>query len=292
MLTACDQQNGKKQIAIIVPQQNKMIDQVVEGFTQTLKETYPKSVEIKITNAQNNPNLESAIQQMRDKNVNIIVAIGTEATQKTLAITPAQAVISLASTLSDNERQKLNPCNIAIVHDEISPELLVKFIHTVYPALTNLTLIHSNAKLILPDVAKLISASKQYGIKVNALSINSKIPVTTQVVVILKDDLIIKNISTLSKITSQRHIPLISMDPVSVQEGANFGLGYADKEIGVEGAKLAVSILNNKPACYLPVVEINKLSVFINENAGAKIALDTARISDAAKKLNYSVIKK
>lgn len=299
LLTACDQQNSKKQIQIILPAQNKSTSAIVDSFTQTLKETYHKPFGIKITDMQKAPNIENAIQKMRDDNIDIIVAIGDDAAKKTLAITPAQSVISLGSGLTDSDRQKLNPCNVAIVHGKSLSTSLIQFIHAVYPKVTNLTLIHSESNQVLPEVSETMLAAKQNGIKVNEISMNSlekpallakKIPVNTQVVVILKDDLLMSGLSTLSKITTKRHIPLISSDPLSVNNGANFALGYSEKEMGVEGAKLAVSILHNKVACQLPVVEMNKLSVFINEKAAADIALDTGVIMDTAKKLNYLVV--
>ena len=86
-----------------------------------------------------------------------------------------------------------------------------------------------------------------------------------------------------------RHIPLITSDEGSVENGAGFALGVRERQIGVEGAQLAVQVLNGKNACDLPIVEVKKLSVFINQDALNQSMQKIAPIVDAAKKLQYNV---
>jgi len=299
-LNACKQESSATiKVGIVVPLQHKAMDEIIEGFTHTLKETYHQPIEIKIANAQNDANLERAIiQQMRDENLNIIVPIGTDASQMTLAIARSQPVVSLASDLSEQDRQKLNPCNVAIVHDEISSTQLIQFIHAAYPSLTHLTLIHSSANKIFPEVAKTITAGKKNGIEIKNVMITSLAELTsaaenlsenTQGIFILKDHLLVSGISTLAQAANKRHIPLITSDQGSVQDGADFALGVHEKEIGVEGGKLAADILNNIPACHLPIVEMKKLTVFINKNAMQHSKQNIDAIANAAKKLQYHV---
>ncbi|HSW68795.1 MAG TPA: ABC transporter substrate binding protein [Gammaproteobacteria bacterium] len=299
-LTACQQKKTPAiHIGIVVPLQHKAMDEIVEGFAESLKKTYHQPFKLNIANAQNDANLERAIiSQMRDENVDIIVPIGTDATQMTAAIVHSQPIVSLASDFSEKNREKLNPCNMAIVHDEISPVRLIQFIHAVYPSLTQLTLIHSSANKVFPEVAETIAAGKKNGIKIKDMMVTtlpelistaSNISDDTQGIFILKDHLLVSGVSILAKIAKDRHIPLMTSDQGSVQDGAGFALGVHEKEIGVEGGKLAAAILNNTPSCHLPIAEMNKLTVFINKNAMQQFAQNSSVVANAAKKLHYGI---
>lgn len=277
LLTACHRSEVPHvKIGIIIPLEHAAMNAIVAGFSEELPRLYSKPIIIKAMNAQNDPNLERAIiQQMRDEKYNLIVPIGMDASQMTMAMVKKQPILSLASEISDQDRKKRKPCNIAVVQDEISPARSIEFIHAVYPKLKQLTLIHSTSNKVFPDVNTAIAAGKQYGITINHVMISAlpdlysvakTLPKNTEGIFILKDHLIVSGISTLRKIADQRHIPLITSDQGSVEDGATFALGVHEKEIGIEGAKLAANILEGKPICELPIVTMQKLTVFINKN--------------------------
>jgi putative ABC transport system substrate-binding protein len=300
-LSSCEQHASSKDsvtIGIIEPLEHTAMNQIVAGYTETLKKLYNKPVTIKVENAQNDANLERAIiQKMRDENYTLIVPIGVGATQMTLAMAHTQPVVSLASDLSDADRNKLNPCHVAVVHDEISAEQLLAFIHVIYPDITAITLIHSAADKVFPEVKDAIAAGKKYGISVKPkmvatlpelYSTAQSLPADTQGIFVLKDSLIVSGISTLQKIAAQKHIPLITSDEGSVQDGAGMALGVHEREIGVEGAKLSAAILNGKTACELPIVGMANLTVFINKKSLNDEAQSLPPVMDAAAKFNYN----
>jgi putative ABC transport system substrate-binding protein len=299
-LSACKEQaKGTVTIGIIEPLEHKAMVEIVAGFTDTLKQSYAKPVIIKVENAQNDPNLQRAIiQRMLDANVDYIVPIGAGPTQMTLAMARGKAVVSLASDLPQAEREKLHPCNAAVVHDEISPTQLIAFIHAVYPQLKNITLIHSSADKVFPDVKKVIADSQKYGITVKPIMVSSlpelysaslALPSQTDAIFILKDSLIVSGIGTLAKAAEQRHIPLITSDQGSVQEGAGFSLGVHERETGIQGAKLVTAALNGKPLCELPIVEMKNLTVFVNPNALQKESQNSSLLIAAAKQFHYVI---
>lgn len=299
IITGCQpSESDTVTIGIIEPLEHKAMTEIVSGFTQTLSELYHKPVVIKVENAQNDPNLQRAIiQKMRDADYTLIIPIGVAATQMTLAMARTQSVVSLASDLSDSDRKKAVPCHTAIVHDEISAKQLLGFIHAAYPTLTHLTLIHSSADKIFPQVKETIAAGKTYGITVDHVmvaslpelySVSQSLSDKTQGIFILKDNLIVSGISTLAKTAAKRHIPLITSDQGSVEDGAGFALGVHEREIGIEGAKLAAAALNGQPLCELPVVGMNNLTVFINQNAIQQQKQNINLIQNAAKQLHYN----
>ena len=300
-LISCKQSTPKTTvtIGIIEPVEHTAMNSIVAGFAENLHKIYQKPVVIKIENAQNDPNLQRAIiQKMAAAEYDMLVPIGVATTQMTLAMVHNKPVISLAANISDQDRQHLAPhCNVAVVHDEISIRQLLGFIHAVYPQLTNLSLVHSAADKVLPEVQAAVAAGKEYGITIKPVMVTTlpelytvaqALPAQTQGIVILKDVMIVSGISTLAKTAADRHIPLITSDQGSVQDGAGFALGVHEREIGVSGATLAAGVLNGEEACNLPIVNMEKLTVFMNAHALVQSGQDIQTVTDAATQAGFN----
>lgn len=296
-LSGCKEQSTEPKIGIVIPIEHKALQEIVTGFTTTLSQK--KAVHFKIMNAQGDMNIQrSMIQQLRDQHYQMIVPIATGTSQMTLAMVHTIPIVSLAAELTEADRQKLKNCNIAIVHDEIPPEKSLQFIHTAYPHLTQLTLIHSSADKIFPEVKEAVDAGKKLGIEVKPMmattlpdltSISNNLPSTTQGIFILKDNLIASGIATLVKKAKDHHILLITSDQGSVLNGAHFALGVPERKIGEEGAELALQILSGKSPCDLPIKEMTQLTLFINENAFNNKKQSIIELRKAAEKLHYQV---
>lgn len=294
-----DTNNTPPKIGIIMPLEHPAMHEIISGFETTLQQQYGKSIDFKVENAQHDSNLERAIiAQMRDAGYTMIVPIGVAATEMSVSMVKQQPIVSLASDFTEQQRQKLNPCNIVAVHDEISPQRELKFIREVYPNIKNIVLVHSADDKVFPEVNETQAAAKQYGfnfkhVMVQTLpdmySVAQSIPQDTQAIFVLKDNLIVSGIDTLAKLAEQRHIPLITSDQGSVQAGADFALGVHEKQIGVDGAKLAAQVLAGKSICSLPIVEMSNLSVFVNQKALQASGQNIDLINAAAKKLNYTI---
>lgn len=296
LVSACHVANHHKRIGVIVPIENKALDEIVTGFTETLHEKN-KDIDINVQNAQGDLNLERAIiSQMNTEGVLIVAPIGTDATEMTLAMIHDKPIVSLASNLSEKDRQKQKPCNVVAVHDEIPPQQIIQFVHAVYPKLTQLTLIYSASNKIYPQVQEVIDEGKKLGITVTATmaptlndlySVSNNIPKNAQGILVLKDILIISGITTIEHSANKMGIPLMTSDQGSVQDGADFALGVHEKQIGEEGGKLANAILAGKTACSLPLIDMTHLTVFINQEALERAKQSTAPILAAAKNFNY-----
>lgn len=295
-LTACNKSTDTIKIGIIEPMEHVAMDEIVAGFSDTLRQLYKKPVTIKVENAQNDPNLQRAIvQKMRDSDYDIVLPIGVDATQMTLSMVH-KPVVSLASDLTEADRRKLKACNVGVVHDEVSPQQVLEFIRTAFPNIKNLVLIHSSANKVLPEVEKTITIGKLYCIKIEQrmvstlpelINVSNNLPKNTQGIIILKDHLIVSGIATLAKAAANRGIPLFTSDEGSVEVGAGLALGVHEKEIGVQGAKLAASILSGKPACELPILEMTDLTVFVNPDQLQRSNQSLDPIVQAAQKLHY-----
>ena len=257
LLIACQSSEHTKKIGIIVPLQHKALDEIVTGFIETLKSQTPFPIEFKVANAQNDLNLQRAIiQQMQDDNQYVMVApIDLVPTQMALAMVHDKPIVSIASSYSQQEREKLKPCNIAIVHDDVPPDKIIAFIHNAYPQISHLTLIHSTFEKIFPDVKIAVQAGKDLTIEVKPLmvanlsdlyGVANALPQGSQGILVLRDNMIVSGISTLAMSAAKLQIPLITSDQGSVQEGGGFSLGVHERDIGVAGAELAADILSGK----------------------------------------------
>ena len=287
-------------IGIIEPLQHKAMDEIISGFKQSFATNYKGSVTIKIENAQNDMNLQRAIiQKMKNANYDMLVPIGVGATQMTLSMVQNKPVVSLASDFSATDRNKLKGCNVVAVHDEISAIQTLNFIHQTYPEVTNILLVHSSADKVLPEVQKTKDAAKQYGITVNNAMISNlselnnttlqSIRANTQLILVLKDSLIVSGIPSLVKIAADKKLILLTSDQGSVQDGAMLALGVHEKQIGIEGGTLAASVLNGKNICQMPMVDMTKLTIFVNKNSLKSSGQNLTPIIAAATKFGYPI---
>lgn len=299
-LMACQEhREDVPKIGIILPIEHIALQEIVTGFTDKLHAIYPKSVQIKVMNAEGDINMQRAIiQQMRDQNYAMIVPIATGVTQMTAAMVHEQPIIGLAADFPEQKRQELHPCNIGIVDDEIPPQKIMEFIHTAYPKITHLTLIHSTSDKIFPDVKAAIFAGKLNHIVIKPLMVATlpelvnaaaAIPNETQGIFILKDNLMASGIATLINLANSKHIPLITSDEGTVQMGAGFSVGVHERQIGEEGALLANEVLNGKNLADIPIIKMKKLIVFINKKALKEEHFDFAPLFTSANQLHYQI---
>lgn len=287
-------------IGIVEPLEHKAMDEIVAGFSETLVQQFQKKFVIKVANAQNDANLQRSIfEKMKDAHYDIIVPIGTAPTQMAVSMIKNNPIVSLAAEFSEQDRKKLNPCNIAIVHDEIPPKKSLQFIHQAFPNIKNIAILHSSSEKVFPEVNETILAGKNLEITMThfmastlpeLMAVTQALPSQTQGIFILKDHLIVSGIATIAEIAKQKNIPVLTSDEGSVEGGALFALGVKERQIGVEGAYLAEKILNGTPACALPIQEMTHLNVFVNKQTLESQKLSMESIQNAADKLNYKIV--
>lgn len=299
IITIISYANPPKKIGIIIPMAHQAMTEITNGFESTLKNQYSGPIEFKIANVQGDTNLEYAtILTLRDQDYDIIVPIGSNATVMTTTLIKNKPIVSLASDLADSERKKLKNCNVAVVHDEVSNEQVLRFIHQVYPTIKNIVLFHSATDKVFPEVADAKKVAAKFNIVITPImaatlpdlqSLSQNLPAHTQAIFILKDSPIVSGIAQLVKVAEKNHIPLITSDDGSVQNGAGFALGVHEDQIGIEGARLALQILQGKNACDLPITEMNKLTVFLNPKAMSSFNAEINPVKMVAKKMGYPI---
>ena len=84
---ASESQQNTKKVGIIIPIEHQALNEIAQGFQDTLRELIKQPIKFKIGNAQGDANLQHAIiTQMRDANYDLIVPISTTVTQMTASI--------------------------------------------------------------------------------------------------------------------------------------------------------------------------------------------------------------
>jgi putative ABC transport system substrate-binding protein len=286
-------------VGVLVPMQHQAMDEIVAGFKNTLKQDYPGKITFLVKNAQGDTNLQrSILQEFKQQHVDLYAPVATQSTQMTLAMVRDKPIIGIAAEYTEAQRKQRVPCNVTVVDDEISVATQLRFMRKAMPNLKQITLVHSPSDKIMPEVADCIKCAKTYNIKVQDLMVqqladlyvvSNRVSTRSQAIFILKDSLIASGIRTLIKQAAILHIPVITSDDGTVQNGAAFAVGVKEYQIGVEGAKLAAKVLQGTKISEIPIKKLDKFLVFINPKAAEQQGFDVAKVKQAAQKLLYKI---
>ncbi len=290
-------------IGIVAPVQIPAIDQIIAGFEGELNHLYNSKntrVVYVVQNAQGDMNImRSIFLQFKNQKVDIVVPIGTSANQMALSIIKDQPIVTLAAQFTEADRAKSPKKNVTNISDEVAVSKQLAFIHQAMPNLKQLTLIYSPDDRIYAQVQQAQAAAKQYGITIQKLQIqqlsdlytmSKRIDTNSQAIFILKDEMVVSGVPTLVKAAESRHIPLIASDDGSVSSGAAFAVGVSERQIGSDGASLALQVLNGTPARNVPIKMMTNYNVFINTKAAAAQNVNLNGVTSAASVFNYLVI--
>ena len=287
-------------VTVIEPMEHKAMDSIVAGFSETLAQDKKYKFKMKTENAQNDPNLlRSLLEIEKNSNSDFVVPIATAPTLMAISTIHNKPILGLAANFTEDDRRKLKYCNVTVIHDEIPVDKLLTFYLKAYPKVKTLALIHSPTDKIMPDVKKALEFGKQYGVKITPFMITSlpeivstlhSLPESIDGVFILKDSLVVIGIATIAQYAQEKHVPLMTSDEGSVEDGAHFSLGVYEKQIGESGAQLLLDLIHSKKnICNAPLEEMKNLSVFINNNSIIKSKMNSENIIQAARELKYNV---
>lgn len=301
-------------IGILMPMDHAALRDIVAGFKETATSLSKTPLQFQVQNSQGDMNIQrSIIQQFVNQKVDLIVPIGTTATQMTATIAKKQPIVSLAArykspesmhksgqkSASNSGSELSSPPLITGVLDEIGPQQPLELLSKITPNLKKITLVYSNSEKVFPEIEELEKLALKKDLKVQKLMIQALpdlytikrlIDKDTQAIFILKDHLVVSGIKTLSQQAKARKIPIMASDEGSVNGGAAFALGVKERMIGEQGAKLAIKVLSGHPIQTLPVEVIEKLSVFYNEKTCTELGLDIDTIKLKAKQAGFDCI--
>lgn len=288
-------------IGILIPIDHAALRDIVAGFERVVNKAYPNAVTFNVQSAQGDIKLQRSIVELFvGQKYDLIVPVGTSATQMTLSQVKDIPIVSLAALYPERERQNRTPRNITGVLDEIGAKKKLDFIKGALPEIKILTLVyHVGNDKTHEEVVDLEAYAKELGIQLQTMAIQHLPDLETvghsmakesQGILILKDHLIASGIRILIPIAKTRRIPLISSDEGTVKEGATMALGVQESMIGEQGGALAVKILNGRPIEDLPMQEMQELTIFYNTAACKEINFSIKHLEEYASNKNYRTV--
>jgi putative ABC transport system substrate-binding protein len=293
IVSTCFAVDKGRKIAVIVPMQHRAMDEIVRGIRDTLKDSIDND-KIVVFNAMGDTNnMHTIINQIgHNPEYEAIMPIGTNATYLALAATQDKPIVSLASVIDENARQKLiidGHKNITSVYDEITADDILKFISGIKKH--NLLLVFSNDERIIQEVRKIEEIKDRYNVTIHKFNISNATDIygisaaisNIDCIVLLKDHLVVSMVNVITSIAHEANIPVIASDEGSTINGADIGFGVAEYEIGVVGAQILKEVINGKKSVDIPVRALKDINVFYNING--KIHLDDAIFRNLGYKL-------
>lgn len=280
----------EKVIGVIVPLEHEALSQIVNGFKKELKNNPCK---VKVMNAQGDQNIQRAIiEQLMREQCDLLVPIGTSASQMTLNLAKDRNVVCLAADSKLLAHSK--NFRATALDDELSVREALSFLQTTFPNTRKISLIYSTSEKIAKEIPQVVEVAHSHGIEVQKLMVQNlgelytmsqAIACDADAIFILKDHLIVSGIQTLAKQAEKRGIPVMTSDEGSVISGGAFAIGVKESSIGTQGARLAEKILNGTPPQNIPPQSMKgPFPLFVNRSACTKQHVDLQQLIESAQK--------
>ena len=267
-------------VAVIVPLEHEAMHQIVSGIKESMKST---GAHITSQNAYGDQNIQlSIIKQLNDEDVGILMPIGTTACQMTVTHATGKNVICVATDL------KTSNDHIVTINDEVPITASLKRL----PTLKSIAVIYSASEKIAPEIATLKTYAHTNGIHLHLTMISNLMelsaatksaPHDTEAFLILKDHLVVSGVPVIVQEAIKRQIPLIASDEGSVKNGASFGIGTVEKDIGIRAGEVAKKIIDGVNPKDIPAQTMDTLNVFINRDNFVKQQVITRQMVNALK---------
>ena len=255
---ASTKNDGTTKIGVIQLAEHPALDQSYEGFMQALKDAgVDASVELK--NAQGDvSNCETIANKFVNDQVDLILAIATNAAQAAANATDTIPVVLTAVT--DPEFSGLVDSNSHPGHNvtgtsDLTPvEAQIELLKEILPDAQHVAILFNGAEdnsIFQADMAeKAIAANGMNPTKVSVSELNQIQSIVESLVgkvdaiYIPTDNLLAEGMATVTMITNENKIPVIVGEEGQVVNGAlaTYGLSYFN--LGYKAGEMAVEILN------------------------------------------------
>jgi putative ABC transport system substrate-binding protein len=160
-------------------------------------------------------------------------------------------------------------------HIELIRELLpqAKRVGTIYnPGEANSVTLVERLRTALAEkdmVLQEAAANKTSDILGAAKSLVGKV----DVIYLLTDNTVISAVEAVIKVGEQNSIPVIAADTDTVKRGAVAAYGFNYYDVGRQTGSMVVAILNGKAPAELPVGYVEKLELYLNPGAAARMGI-------------------
>lgn len=250
-------------IALLTPVTHPSLQQIQQGFIDTLKASNKADYTFDVFNANGNRMLmRSQAEEIVCGNYDLICTVGAQATQLTKEISIKKQKLKPIVFVAVNDPVRLNLVNslessgnhVTGTTEIPNYPLQLKLLTMFKPTIKNLLLVYNptegegkedkkveiekilNERGIALKTVEVYNTSDVYQKANTAVS-------QADAVLILKDNTVVRALDSLVKLCARYNVPLMATDLESVDRGAVFGFGVYERDFGVGGAQLAQQIL-------------------------------------------------
>ncbi len=291
---------AQKMVGVVVPMEHQALNDIVSGLKEELDLNPNQPVTLKVMNAQGDPNLQRAIiQQLMRDNCDVLVPIGTAASQMTASLAKNHKILCLATDFSVKSTQLQTGPQTTCLNDELSPHDSLGFLHDVFPHIKKITLIYSASEKVAKEIPHVVEAAAARKIDVQKLmvqtlpelyTIGQAVASDSQAIFILKDHLVVSGIQAIVQQAEKRGIPIMTSDEGSVIGGGAFAIAVREAHIGKQGAQIVKMILNGtSPQSIAPQVMKGPFPLFVNRASCKKQGIDLQSFIEKAEALGVLI---
>ncbi len=285
----------KPLVGIIIPIEHEALNQIVTGIKTELLD---QNIRCKVLNAQGDSNIQKAIiEKLVREKCDIFMPIGTATSQMTLSLAKNAKIICLAADPSALPLPKDRQATI--LDDTLSAQDTLAFLHNAFPSIKKISFVYSSSEKVSGEIPIAEQAAKTLGIEVQKLqvhtmqelyTIGSCISADSGAILIFKDHLVVSGVAALAKQAREKGIFIMTSDEGSVSSGGTFALGVKESSIGIQGGKIAKSVLQGAlPSSIAPQTIDGPLFLFINRSSCLKQGIDLPSLILKAKQSGISV---
>lgn len=290
LFSACSNEENKKiPIAILTPVTHPSLEQIEKGFKETIEQEHPGKYRFVTYNGQGNKTLmRGEVEEIAQKAYPLVFTIGTSSSQMTTEVFAKKGLTTPIVFTCVND-----PVGFHIVASEATPggnttgvkELLdfkkeLELALELKPDIKTVLLVFNPMEPgLVKDQKEVGVILKEKGIELITVEIFQTNEVMAKIspfmhkadaLLVLKDNTVVGGLDPLIKLCNQHHIPLMASDLDSPDRGAAFGYGVHEIDFGVEGAKKALQILDQKtPPGSIPVTPVAEFIFKVNRDAAA-----------------------
>lgn len=286
LLASCtSKENDDKDLTIGLIQlaDHPALDASREGFIERLDE---ENISYKLIDQRANGDLSLLAQfasDLKNKNVDLVYAIGTPAAQAVANTITDKPVLFAAVT--DPKGAGLDKENVSGVSDYVEAGELIDDLLKLYPDIKVIgTMYNTNEQNSKVQVDALEEALKERGLKLEKQGLTSindipqaiaSLKTKVDAVVTVTDNLVVNAMPVVSDNLNKEKIPSIAYDEGSVKNGALMSKGVNYKDLGKMAGDMAVNILKEgKTPKDLPYQKAQKLKTLVNKKTAENLGLD------------------
>ncbi|MBP6870198.1 ABC transporter substrate-binding protein [Candidatus Babeliales bacterium] len=282
LLMNCSQQKNSSQqisIAVFQPATHPALDEIAQGFIDTMQKGALKDYVFDRYNANGNKVLMQAqAQEILQKNYDLVFTIATSPSVviKDLCFKQHNKIPVVFTAVDDPEKLDLQGPNITGVVDHADYAQQLNLLVEIQPSIKKMLLVYdqSQSSGFKKDTQQIRDILQSKGIALQFVEILTIADIQQKVmafiqnvdcVMVLKDNTVVSGIDSLIKLCDQYEVTLLASDLNSGEKGAALAYGIYEAESGIQAAHQAKLILEEgKLPSQVPVASVKNMKMKIN----------------------------